>query len=103
MRLSDSALADAAAQTQIEQMWLTQHVFIPQLQEANRPGAMPFKVKRIEGELAIEESIHAQSLRDAIKIVRSWLTRTVMGHPYFSFLAEVTIATETGEEQHVTP
>lgn len=96
-RIPDSKLAELAAQKQIEAEWFNANVHFPQLAMANEQGVQPFRLTRKEGPYEIAETLYGYSVRAIVALVRSWTTRTVLGAPFLSMLAEITIQTQDGE------
>lgn len=95
--LSNASLAAAAAHTQIEEEWKTANIFLPQLSAINDDDNQRFEIIRREGPVELVESFYAPSLRAVTKAVQSWTDRTVMGQPFLSMLAQVSVRTPDGE------
>lgn len=96
-RVSDARLSTMAAYAQIEAEWHTVNVFIPQLQTMREEGAQPYKITRKEGPEEVIETLYGTCLRAIVTMIRSWTERTIMGVPFLSILAEISISTPEGE------
>lgn len=96
-RITDSKLAEAAAQAQIEAEWHNVHVFMPQLIARSEDGAQPFEIVRREGSMETKETLWGTSLRAICQLVKSWQARTIQGAPFLSLLADIHIRTPEGE------
>ena len=90
-------LGNAAAVAQIEAEWVNVHIFIPQLLAQQDSAAQRFEIVREEGELRHSEAFYAPSLRAVCNAIKSWHSRTILGQPFLSLIAQVFVLTPDGE------